>query len=338
MTQARENWIDGVKGLTISLVVLHHVLMGINAGPGFPEGLMEIYLLTTPIRMPLFFLVAGFFARQALTSDLAAFVDKKVLYFAYFFLLWNSISVVSRYLLGNFTNNQVELAQLGRFLWEPSYTLWFLYALLLAFSVARLTRSVPFWLQLAGALLLAFVVGFGQSDALPYVFTGTIRFYPFFLCGCYGSTMIRRAVRSGTWSDILCFTVGYLGLAFLAYRFFAVANPLLYYPMAILSSAAIMCLVCKLDRTAPGRLLQYVGERSLPIYLMHFIPAAGVRVVATKLGFADYPVMILLVGTPVAILACLGVNAWLKRTPRLTFLIRRPDWCHYRPASRQMAI
>ena len=60
----REKYIDAVKGFTIILVVLHHVVSGTNAAMGLPGWFMVLYKLTVPIRMPLFFLVAGFFAKK----------------------------------------------------------------------------------------------------------------------------------------------------------------------------------------------------------------------------------------------------------------------------------
>ncbi len=58
-SKARETWVDAVKGFTISLVVFHHVFVGVKNAIGIPEWVVDIYMLTTPIRMPLFFWLRG---------------------------------------------------------------------------------------------------------------------------------------------------------------------------------------------------------------------------------------------------------------------------------------
>lgn len=323
MNDNRQLWIDAVKGLTIIMVVFHHVFYGVQASLGLSDFIVDAYKLTNPIRMPLFFSVAGFFALKSINSPFSSFLEKKVYHFLYLYVLWSVISISIRAFLSDFTNNEVYLSDLFYIFWRPTFTIWFLYALLIAFLAARLTRNVNPHFQIFLALVCGSIAyAFPEFDN---IFTRTIKLYPFFIAGVYFSKNIRFLVEQKTKVILLMTGISYFLLSMLVFKKWLEMNFFLYYSMAILGALFFMTFVRILSpENAIFRGLSFVGARSLHIYLMHFLPAAGFRVLLVKSGMSD-PLYIIFLGTFFSVLSCIFVSAILTKYRFFKFLFSKPN-------------
>ncbi len=84
----RVDWVDYAKGICIVLVVMMHATLGVEKAAG-SEGWMHLFVVFAgPFRIPDFFLIAGLFLARTIDRDWPDYVDRKVLHFAYFYLLW----------------------------------------------------------------------------------------------------------------------------------------------------------------------------------------------------------------------------------------------------------
>lgn len=322
--QSRELWIDAVKGLTIILVVFHHVFQGVQTSIGFSDLTLEIYRLTSPIRMPLFFLVAGFFAKKAIDGTFNKFLETKVLHFAYFYVLWSIISITTRSALGAYTNNDVQYSDIFKIFWEPTFTLWFLYALLIAFTVARLTRNIPFKIQIVVSFLVAIAVHSLPDQNL--ILVRTAKLYPLFIIGVYYSSSVRNWVSESSDKSLFALFGGYILIATLLFITKQPVNWFYYYLLAAFGITSMMKAMYMLRAIKPVfSALRYVGERSMYVYLMHFLPAAGSRVILTKSGFSD-PILITLVCTLISVLSCLIVYRLVSKLIPRNFLFIKPEF------------
>ena len=321
-SQFREQWIDAVKGLTIILVVFHHVFQGVQTSLGFSDLTLEIYSLTNPIRMPLFFLVAGFFAKKSIEGKLSKFIETKVAHFIYLYVLWSVISITIRSALSSFTNNNVQYTDILNIFWEPTFTIWFLYALLIAFVVARITRALPPIIQIIGALTLAILV-----DNIPdgsNILLKTIKLYPFFIIGVYCSYLIRKGIENKSALIFFAGTTLYIVGTALLFKYEIELKSFIYYIIAAFGVSSLMAAVRLLGNIKfIFNALQYSGERSIYIYLMHFLPAAGSRVILEKIGFTE-PMIITLVGALISVLSCLAVCEVLRRFEVTNILFQLP--------------
>lgn len=325
----RQIWIDGAKGLSITLVVVTHMISSLQGSMPIPDLVIEVNKLFLPLRMPLFFLIAGFFAKKALHDQWNTFFDKKLLHFAYFYLLWNSIAIISRVVLSEFSNQEADLSDLWRFLWKPYFSLWFLYGLLLAFLVARITRNVPFVIQIAVASAIAIFIT-PNPKLLPFIFSSFLKLYPFFLVGCYASTAIRTWVPKQSLLLSLTLLVAFFIGGFFALRLASIYHPAIYFPLAAIGCAGTMVIIYRAQETYAVKLLNFLGERTLAIYLMHFLTVAIARELIIRLNLQDLPITaLILIGTILAIVSCLVADAIFKRTWLLSFLVTRPDFFHF---------
>ncbi|MCD9029523.1 acyltransferase family protein [Luteimonas sp. BDR2-5] len=318
MADARETWIDSVKGLTISLVALHHVFVGVRENIGVPAEVSHWYAASTSIRMPLFFLVAGFFAAKSVQLPLRKFIDSKVLHFFYFYLVWGIVYVVLR---DGFASGVLGFIQNGFLKIILGSYLWFLYALSLSFIILRVTSRISPIIQIAiFSAFSAQIIIFHQDSQ--NIILKTLKIYPFFLIGTYASEWIRNFAVISNWPQALGLGLGMI-LSYLAVGFFGLnSSAVLFYILAFFAIGTSLSSVYLLRNSFIGRMFSYIGERSLYIYLIHFIPAAGFRVLAEKLGIRD-AFSIVLLGTVVSIgLPIVIYNSLFKS--RLKFLFVRP--------------
>src|SRR5262247_2920080 len=89
--RGRVDWVDYAKGFCIVMVVMMHSTLGVEAEAG-GEGFMHyVVAFATPFRMPAFFLISGLFLARVIDRDWRKYLDRKVVHFAYFYLLWTAI-------------------------------------------------------------------------------------------------------------------------------------------------------------------------------------------------------------------------------------------------------
>ena len=106
-----------------------------------------------PFRMPDFFLISGLFLAQVIDRDWRTYLDRKVVHFVYFYLLWTAIQFAFKAPV--FAHEHGGWARSGLYVdvvLEPFGTLWFIYLLPIFFVVTKLAHSlrIPSLVDLAG--------------------------------------------------------------------------------------------------------------------------------------------------------------------------------------------
>src|SRR6516164_9931847 len=87
----RVDWVDYAKGFCIVMVVMMHSTLGVEAAAG-REGFMHwLVAFAKPFRMPDFFLISGLFLARVIDRDWRTYLDRKVVHFVYFYVLWVTI-------------------------------------------------------------------------------------------------------------------------------------------------------------------------------------------------------------------------------------------------------
>src|SRR4051795_10662691 len=143
-TPARIDWVDTAKGICIVMVVMMHSVLGVEAAAGETGFMHALVAFAKPFRMPDFFLISGLFLSVVIDRDWRTYLDRKVLHFAYFYVLW--VTIQFGFKAPSFaaeTNwSHVGYLYLESFI-EPFGTLWFIYLLPIFFVVTKLTRKIP---------------------------------------------------------------------------------------------------------------------------------------------------------------------------------------------------
>jgi uncharacterized membrane protein YcfT len=319
----RVDWVDYAKGICIVMVVMMHSTLGVEAAAGRESWLHALVAFAKPFRMPDFFLISGLFLARVIDRDWRLYFDRKVVHFAYFYVLWMTIQFVFKApgLAAQDGVTAVISLYAVSFI-EPFGTLWFIYLLPIFFIVSKLTRRVPpiiVWVIAAALEIAPIATGWTVIDEFAgrfvYFYTGYVVAPHIFRLARFvtDAAPARTAVALLSWAvlnGILVFT----GLAGL---------PVLSLALGLAGAMAIVCIAALLAQTDIANCLRYCGRHSIVIYLAFFLPMAATRALLLKSGFiAD-------VGTMAVLVTLAGVIGplllyWLMRGTALRFLFERP--------------
>src|SRR6478609_2085310 len=90
----RIDWVDYAKGICIVMVVMMHSVLGVEKAAGDTGFMRAFVMFAQPFRMPDFFLISGLFLAVVIDRDWRTYLDRKVVHFAYFYVLWMTIQFV----------------------------------------------------------------------------------------------------------------------------------------------------------------------------------------------------------------------------------------------------
>src|SRR3989442_10638220 len=88
---SRIDWVDYAKGICIVMVVMMHSVLGVEKAADQTGFMHALVAFAKPFRMPDFFLISGLFLSVVIDRDWRTYLDRKVVHFAYFYLLWMTI-------------------------------------------------------------------------------------------------------------------------------------------------------------------------------------------------------------------------------------------------------
>lgn len=344
----RLDWVDVAKGLCIVLVVMMHATLGTEEAMGGEGFLHPVVVFAKPFRIPDFFLLSGLFLGRVIDRDWRLFADRRVVHFAYFYLLWLVIQSLAKYgALAQEGGPAAFLQHLATGLIEPYSTLWFIYLLAVFSVVTKLLRRVPPILLLGGAALLQIL----PVPTEAYLVEEFCARYVYFVGGYLFAERIfdlAAAVRRHPGPALAGLAVwavvnGWLATTPSGFPSYPTLASLPVVGLLIGSAGALAIVsVASLLVLAGGPVteaLRTCGARSIVIYLAFFLPMAATRILLTKTGAIPDIGLTCLVVTLVAVLVPLGFERAIRGT-RLDFLFRRPRRFHIAgaPKMRQRAL
>jgi uncharacterized membrane protein YcfT len=318
----RIDWVDYAKGICIVMVVMMHSVLGVEAAVGQTGFMHVLVAFAKPFRMPDFFLISGLFLSIVIDRDWRTYLDRKVVHFAYFYLLW--VTIQFGFKAPSFAAEtgwaHVGYLYLESFI-EPFGTLWFIYLLPVFFVVTKATRKMPPLLIWTVAALLESVhiaTGWTVIDEF------AARFVYFY---------------SGYWFAAHVFALSdrarlHPALALAALAFWALVNgglvtsgfsewPLISLALGLAGACAIVTLGTLLARMHWLNFLRYCGEHSIVIYLAFFLPMAATRTLLLREAWIHDIGTISLIVTVIGVVGALGL--WRAALAvGANFLFKRP--------------
>ncbi|WP_345265825.1 acyltransferase family protein [Nocardioides nanhaiensis] len=334
---ARLPWPDVAKGLCILLVVLHHVTKYYAAH--LPPDLVAAGTVWAavsaglkPVRMPLFFLISGWFAARAIHRPWGEHRRRLVggfyLYAVWLLLYW-PVYAVERTIDANRTDGPLDL--LGELVWAAT-SMWFLYALVLYFVLARALRQLPPAVVLAAAASLSLCASwlpFEETNRVSVLFHFT-----YFALGAYLPRLVDRLAASPVPVRVL------LPAFVLLSGVLQVLGVPRSVELVVLSLVGIPLGVRVAVRLGSGpvaSLLGWLGRRTLRVYVLHM----AVLAVVVHLPVPAFPAPALVVlpfaVTGAIVLACLVLHATLVRLGA-GWLFEAPAWVVGRRAVPAMSV
>jgi uncharacterized membrane protein YcfT len=333
-SEPRIAWVDYAKGFCIIMVVMMHSTLGVEEAAGAEGWLGYVVAFARPFRMPDFFLIAGLFLARVIDRDWRDYLDRKVVHFAYFYVLWLTVQFAFKApgMVGDQGVAGVAEFYLLSFI-DPFGTIWFIYLLPIFFVLTKVLRRAPWWLVwlIAAALeALPIATGWVVIDEFAARFV-------YFYSGYVFAPQIFRLADFVLQSTRLA--LGYLavwavvnGLAV----FGGIANlPGFSLAFGFAGAVAVVALSALLSKSNVMGAVRYCGQNSLVIYLAFFLPMAASRTVLLKLGIIPDIGTVSLIVTACGVIGPL-VLYWIVRDGFGAFLFRRPPWARLAPAPQRL--
>jgi uncharacterized membrane protein YcfT len=322
-TSPRVDWVDYAKGICIVMVVMMHSVLGVEAAAGQAGFMHAVVMFAKPFRMPDFFLISGLFLPLVIDRHWRTYLDRKVVHFAYFYVLW--VTIQFGFKAPGFAAESgwahVGFEYLESFI-EPFGTLWFIYLLPIFFVVIKLTRNfspILVWTIAAALEMTHVATGWTVIDEFcarfVYIYSGYL----------FADTVFALSERARAHP--------LLALAGLA--LWALVNggivvsgmselPIVSLMLGLAGACAIITVGTLLARMHWLNFLRFCGEHSIVIYLAFFLPMASTRTLLLKTGIIADIGMVSLIVTIVGVAGSLLI--WRAALAvRANFLFERPD-------------
>src|ERR1700726_5011387 len=279
----RIDWVDYAKGICIVMVVMMHSVLGVELASGQNGFMHAVVAFAKPFRMPDFFLISGLFLPLVIDRDWRTYLDRKVVHFAYFYLLW--VTIQFGFKAPSFAAEtswaHVGFLYLESFI-EPFGTLWFIYLLPVFFVVTKATHKMPplaIWGVAALLQMAPIRTGWALIDEFCARF---VYFYSGYLFASYVFALSDRARARPP-------------LALAALATWALLNgglvvagisewPIISLALGLVGAIAIVTIGTLLARAQLLNALRFCGEHSIVIYLAFFLPMASTRTLLLKTG------------------------------------------------------
>jgi len=266
--QSRVRWVDAGRGVAILLVALYHSARWLSSAGADTAGWQTVNAALSTLRMPVFFMISGMFARKWVTGSWRSLLSDKVFFLAWVFGVWEVVGTVFFY-VGNTligqplgVRNMVTALLLAPVL--PQLELWFIWALAWFFILAKLVSRLPHWAQLAGAgavSALALTVWYSQTTGP----IGAAKFFFFFLIGLHLREHLEKVAGMNAWLAVGAVAV-WLVVSVLSAGFGLAALPGWFFFNCCLGVVAGISLA---RLGARLRFLRYLGRNTLPVYVAH---------------------------------------------------------------------
>ncbi len=319
----RIDWVDYAKGICIVMVVMMHSVLGVELAAGQTGFMHPLVAFAKPFRMPDFFLISGLFLPVVIDRDWRTFLDRKVVHFAYFYVLW--VTIQFGFKAPSFAAEtgwaHAGYLYLESFI-EPFGTLWFIYLLPVFFVVTKATRRAPpllIWICAALLEMAHIATGWTVIDEFCARF---VYFYSGYLFAGYVFALSDRARAQPR-------------LALAALVLWALLDgglvksgisewPLVSLALGLAGACAVVTVATLLARTHRLESLRFCGEHSIVIYLAFFLPMAATRTLLLRAGIIHDIGTISLVVTIAGVVGALAI--WrIALKAGANFLFERPD-------------
>lgn len=347
----RIEWIDALRGFTMILVVFSHIEV---FGFGIPSNTVNSFF--SQFRMPLFFFISGFIAyragevwdRQYYTRQMLKKMRIQIIPTLFFGLLF-SITVFSH------LHNQTAASSIIMFFDNPAKLgYWFTIALLamfvihytVSFVLARCKLSTRQMVLAGIAVILYLITLAGSSTIYKYPLArwfSTFNFmlyFQFFVFGnifaCYQERIFRFLQRPNIIAVIILLFFGlFIANSFLKASslmdslVWRVVSKLLVEVIRYMGILSVVSAFRHYEHsfssnTRIGRSLQYIGKRTLDIYLLHYFLIPQLHIVGDFFCKAENTVLLATCATILALLViafCLLISNFIRTSPTLAYYL-----------------
>lgn len=299
MIKDRELWVDYTKMFACILVVVGHLLQGLNKANIQWNASLYNYINTFIyiFHMPLFMCLSGYLYKKYTKinswKEYFKFIKKKLINLGIPYLFFYLAYVFINMLFSSSVNSQKGIADIMNIFTNPMPPFWFLYALFFIFLVVPIlekilknNRSIIFIFSILLHIFNIFIKT--NIYAIDIVAEYLIYFY-------LGSILAYKIKEKTKNENIILYLLIFIVLA--SIYCFIIEKQILNTEimqmfkiiLAILGTIETIQIFKYLtDRIKNNKILNIISKNTMPIYLMHTIFSAGIRIILLKLGFVNF--------------------------------------------------
>ena len=333
------DWVDTAKGLSILFVVMLYATYSVGEDTGGIGAFHWIAGYVTPFRMPDFFAISGLFLARTLQKDTLTFLDRRVVHYAYFYLVWMVIHIIVKVGIAT-ADPAAMLEQMAWAIVEPYGVLWFIYVLALVNLAVKLFQMlrIPHWaaLGIGAALQIAsFHTGI-------YAFDQFAAYFVYFYAGYALAPVFFRLVEMAMDHPRLALGalavwagVNYAAVFWPSHKLhpdsiemgFA-SLPGMRLAFALIGISAIFVISGFLTRLKVMSWLTWIGKHSIVLYVSFALPMTMMRLVLIRFGLIEDTTLLTAAVYATALIAPFVLYWLVNRTGIGKFLFNRPAWFH----------
>jgi fucose 4-O-acetylase-like acetyltransferase len=319
--QKRVGWVDYCKGLGIFLVVIGHVLGGLQESSIISNSYWYRYVGSAlySFHMPLFFFISGLFARRSARKPLIDFIKDKAAVLVYPYFVWSLLQGATQVAASHYVNNPLYFTDLFKIVYMPIGQFWFLYTLFIIYVIYGVfCQASPSDFAFLALSVVCFIFARSSADMIQWEVAQDIGSYMIFFgvgAAVARSGILPRLAKLKRERLIAICTCGYAAVAIGVaphIRHDGILWPpnaipthegLLWPAFAIVGIVATVALAILLSDIKRLRFVELWGVLSLEIYVAHVIAAASVRIVLRQAFGVTEPLLHLVLGTGISIYA-----------------------------------
>lgn len=319
-TKDREKWVDYVKVVACVLVVLGHFFQSMVKANIIPENNLYSWFNKTIyyFHVPLFFICSGYLYQKY--SKIENVVDwknniiKKLIALGIPYFIFSLATWMLKTIFAGSVNSKISGLSETLFI-NPTAPYWYLYSLFFIFLVTITYRSKISKLVL---IILAIVM------KMLYIILGSTGIY-----------MISTVMANEIWFVIgMCITdidlckvknkliglvigIVFFILSLIVYNY-NIQNEVISFFLGLLACISIVILMISKEHS--NKMMDMFAKYTMPIFLMHTLFAAPIRVVLMKIGLTNSLIHIV-VGLIVSFVGPICVAMVLEKTKYLEFVL-----------------
>lgn len=290
MISKREYWLDCIKVVACILVVLGHFFQSMTKSNIVDASYLYKWFNQTiyMFHVPLFFICSGYLYQQfSCVNSLRSWknnVIKKIVslgipYFIFSILTWLLKTIFSRTV-----NSGMEYGLLSTLFFNPTAPYWYLYCLFLIFIITPTVPNTKSGWWILGISIIFKVISIVWECpiyAMAVLFTNEIWFV-------LGMLLCKINIKKNFKRYALAIGVA-IGITFFAVSIIfydAIATySIIYFLVGLMACLAVILVIgyayCE---NRPGKVFSFMAKYTLPIFLMHTLFAAPVRIALLKIG------------------------------------------------------
>lgn len=298
----REIWVDDVKVLAISLVVIGHLvqsfkLSGIIADSSLVNGFLEIIYM---FHVPLFFICSGFLyqhlTKKQGAKEFGKNILKKLIALGIPYFVFSTVTYLFKNIFSSSVNRQNDKSLADMLFINPTAPYWFLYALFFLFLVSPILKlKIDAGIRLGISVILYIIIEAVDLSFLP----GIVHTFVYQISGNLVWFVLGMEISFFKAHEKFNKKGGLLFILFIAASILSVIFKISFVSMdlilGVIACFAIISLIGGLCKNKnQNKFLAFMSKYIMPIFLMHTICAAGVRAVLFKIGVQNSIIHIIL--------------------------------------------